>query len=140
MPKIEVVLTTNIKAKAENIWKILADVQSWSQWLNTSYVKYDTPGPLVKGSTFFAELGGIRWKLTVIEEKKTEKICWIGNRFGIKAIHGWELLEDGETTIVVSRESMSGYTAIITYPFTKRRLSKYDEKWLADLKTRAEKP
>jgi len=139
MPAIKVEFSKDIKAKAEKLWNILTDVPSWTQWLDTSYSKSITPGPLVEGSAFSAELGGIKWKLVVIEAKKPVKICWAGRRFGIKAIHEWEFFEEGEKTRAVTRESMSGWTLLLTYPVIKTKLSKYDEKWLADLKSKAEK-
>jgi hypothetical protein len=114
-------------------------VQSWTQWLETSYAKSITSGSLNEGSTFSAELGGIKWNLAVIKAKKPERICWMGRRFGIKAVHEWEFFKEGEKTKVVTRESMSGWMLLLTYPVIKARLSKYDKKWLADLKTRAER-
>ncbi|MBN1368091.1 MAG: SRPBCC family protein [Dehalococcoidales bacterium] len=138
MPTIKVEFTADVKAKAERLWDILTDVSSWPQWLKTTYVKQDISGPLAEGATFTAELGGIRWNLTIIKAKKPELIRWKGRRFGIEAIHEWEFIEDGENTRIVTRESMTGWIAILTYPVTKPRLSKYDEKWLAGLKTKAE--
>ena len=138
MPKMNVEYSLDVQAKAERIWDILTDVQSWTQWLDTSYAKSITPGSLKEGSKFSAELGGIKWNLAVIKAKRPEKICWIGRRFGIKAVHEWEFYEERGKTRVVTRESMSGCILLLTYPVIKARLAKYDEKWLADLKSKAE--
>jgi hypothetical protein len=138
MPTIKVEFTADVKAKAERLWSILTDIQSWNQWLDTSYTKSITQGLLNEGSIFSAELGGIKWNIAVIKAKRPEKLCWAGQRFGIKAVHDWEFYEGEEKTKIVTRESMSGWILFLIYPVIKSRLSKYDEKWLADLKTRAE--
>ncbi len=138
MPTIKVEYSLDIQAGAEKLWNILTDVQSWPEWHRTSYVRSVESGPLKEGSSFIAELGGIRWNIKVIKANKPFSICWTGRRLGIQAIHDWEFLEEGEKTKAITRESMSGGVLILTYPIVKRRLSKYDHKWLADLKSKAE--
>ncbi len=138
MPAIKVEFTADVKAGAERLWSILTDVQSWNQWLDTSYTRSVTPGLLDEGSIFSAELGGIIWKIAVIKARRPVKICWAGQRFGIKAVHDWEFFEREGKTRIVTRESLSGWILFLIYPVIKSRLSRYDQKWLADLKTRAE--
>jgi hypothetical protein len=138
MPTIKVEFTMDVQAKSERLWDVLTDVQIWTHWMETPYAKLVTSGPLGEGSKFSAKLGGIKWKLSVIKARRPEKICWMGQRFGVKAIHEWEFFEGPEKTRVITRESMSGWILLLTYPLIKARLSKYDAKWLADLKTRAE--
>jgi hypothetical protein len=140
MPAIKVEFTVDVKASAARIWDVLADVKSWTQWVETTYAKCTTHGSLIEGSSFSAELGGIKWNVTVIEARKPEKIIWTGRRFGIKAIHEWEFTVQGENTRVLTRECMSGWIILPLYPLIKARLSKYDKKWLADLKYIAENP
>ena len=138
MPTVKVEFAADVKAKAERLWDVLADVNSWTEWLETSYAKSIVTGSLNEGSTFSAELGGIKWNLSVTKAERSKKICWMGQRFGIKAVHEWEFFDEGEKTRVVTRERMSGWILFLTYPVIKLRLSKYDEKWLADLKSKAE--
>ena len=138
MPMIKVEYSLDIQAEAERLWDILTDVQSWPEWMGTSYIKPAEAGPLKKGSTFDAELGGIRWNIRVIKADKPFSICWTGKRLGIEAIHEWEFQEKEGKTKAITRESMSGGILILLYPVIKMKLSKYDYKWLRDLKTKAE--
>ncbi len=138
MPTIKVEYSLDVQAGAEKLWNILTNVQSWPEWHRTSYIRSVESGPLKEGSAFVAELGGIRWNIKVIKANKPFSICWTGRRLGIQAIHDWEFVEEKGKTKAITRESMSGGVLILTYPIVKRRLSKYDYKWLVDLKSKAE--
>jgi hypothetical protein len=138
MPTIEVEFTTDVTAKAERLWDILTDVQSWPEWQGTSYIKAVKAGPLMEGSTFVAELGGIKWNLSVTKAERPFSICWTGRIVGLGCIHAWEFHEEAGKTKAVTKESMFGWLLFLLYPVIKRRLQKYDNKWLADLKSKAE--
>jgi uncharacterized membrane protein len=138
MPSIKVQYSVDVQAGAERLWDILTDVQSWPEWQGTSYIKSVEAGPLKEGSAFVAELGGIKWNIRVIKANKPLSICWTGKRLGIVAIHEWEFHEEAGKTKAITRESMSGGIIILTYPIIKMRLSKYDYKWLMNLKSKAE--
>lgn len=138
MPMIKVEYSVDVQAGAERLWDILTNIQSWPEWQGTSYIKPAEDGPLKMGSAFTAELGGIRWNIGVIKAIKPGSICWTGRRLGIEAIHEWEFQEEAGKTRVITRESMSGGVIILIYPIIKRKLSKYDYKWLMDLKSKAE--
>ena len=136
--QINVEYKAEVKAGAEKIWDILTDVESWPSWQGTPYVRLSAPGRIKEGSTFVASLGGLRWKLTVTIAQKPRKIVWEGQQLGIKAVHGWEFDEAGGKTTAVTKEKMTGWTIFFSYPLVKKRLSNTDEKWLADLKAKAE--
>jgi hypothetical protein len=136
--EINVEYKAEVKAGAEKIWDILTDVESWPSWQGTPYVKLSASGRIKEGSTCVASLGGLRWKLTVTTAQKPRKIVWEGRRLGIKAVHGWEFDEAGGKTTAVTKEKMRGWTLFFSYPLVKKRLSSTDEKWLADLKAKAE--
>ena len=76
--------------------------------------------------------------MTVTTAQKPRRIVWEGQRLGIKAGHGWEFDEAGGRTAAVTWEKMTGWTLFFSYPLVKKRLSSTDEKWLADLKVKAE--
>jgi len=137
---ISVEYRVEVKAGAEKIWGILTDVESWPSWQGTPYVKLSAPGRITEGSTFEANPGGLKWKLTVTSAQKPRNIVWEGRRLGVKAVHGWEFDEAGGKTTAVTKEKMTGWTLFLAYPMVKKRLSSTDDKWLADLKVRAEKP
>ena len=138
MPTIKVEYNVEVQAGAERLWGIFTNVQSWPEWQGTSYIKPITSGPVKEGFRFVAELSGLKWNLIVTKAERPYRVCWAGRRLGIKAIHEWEFLEEGGKTKAVTRESMSGWTLLLMYPIVKARLTKYDEKWLADLKSKAE--
>ena len=139
MPTIRVEFQVEVKAGAERLWDILTDVKSWPEWQVTSYIKPIPAGPLKEGSTFKVKLGGLTWNLTVTEAERPKKVSWLARRTGLNALHEWEFVEKGGTTKAVTRESMSGWMLFLSYPIAKRNLQKADEKWLSDLKSRAEK-
>jgi uncharacterized protein YndB with AHSA1/START domain len=138
MTKVDVEFSAEIQAGAEKLWDILTDVQSWPGWQGTSYIKPVTPGPLKEGSKYRIELGGFRWDITVTIAERPHRVCWIGRRMGLEGVHDWEFREKDGKTGVITRESMYGWMLFLLYPAIKARLAKYDDKWLADLKSRAE--
>jgi len=139
MPLTKVEFDLQIQSTAEKLWDILADVKSWPEWQGTSYIKSITSGPVKEGFRFVAELGGLKWKLIVTKAERPYRVCWKGQRLGIEAIHEWEFLEEGGKIKALTRESMSGWTLLFVYPIVKARLTQYDKKWLADLKSKAER-
>lgn len=138
MPLIKVEFSAVVAAKAERLWDIITNVQSWPEWQGTSYIKPDKAGPLKEGSAFVAELGGVKWNLSVTKADMPCSICWEGRILGLNAVHAWEFHEEEGKTRVVTRESMYGWLLFLTYPIIKRRLQKYDDRWLVALKSKAE--
>ncbi len=139
MPTINIEYSSEVQARADKLWDILADVKSWPEWQGTAYINAFTIGPVKEGSTFVAELGGSKWNITVTKAERPKSMCWIGRRIGLQGIHEWEFLEEGGKTKAITRESMSGWMLIPLYLVIKTRLARTDEKWLADLKSRAER-
>ena len=138
MCKISVEFVAEIQVKPEKIWDILADAEGWPKWQGTDFVKLGTPGMLKKGTLFEANLGGMRWDITVLEAERPRRLAWAAKRPGLKGVHSWEFLERGGKTTVTTRETMSGWMLIPLYFMARSGLSKTDSKWLADLKVRAE--
>jgi hypothetical protein len=130
--------SVEVQAGAERLWEILTNIQSWPEWHWTSYIKIVKPGPLEPGSVFVAELGGRKWDLSVTRAERPHSICWEGRSAGLGCVHAWEFHEEAGKTKAVTRESMFGWLLFLLYPVIKRRLEKYDDKWLADLKSKAE--
>jgi hypothetical protein len=138
MPTIIVEFKVEVRAAADKLWDILTEVDSWLQWQGTHFVKLSEPGRIREGSNFTVELGGLKWGLKVMKAERPNKILWVGRRLGLKAIHEWEFNEVEGKTIVTTRESMTGWILLLTYPKARKTLSNTDEKWLNDLKVRAE--
>ena len=136
--EISVKFSSEVKAKAEKLWDILIDVESWPSWQGTHFVKLNSPGSMKEGSEFTAELGGVKWDLKVTKAVRPKTIIWVGKGLGLMGVHEWEFEEVEGTTIATTRETMTGWMLFLSYHLVKKRLRSTDEKWLADLKARAE--
>jgi hypothetical protein len=108
MPTSTVEFKVEVRAATDKLWDILSDVNSWPRWQGTDFVRSSEPGPVREGSKFVAALGGLKWNLRVVKAMRPDKILWVGRRFGLKAIHEWELEEIEGKTTVTTRESMTG--------------------------------
>lgn len=137
--KISVEFNTEVQTGAEKLWDILTNVEAWPSWQGTNFVKLSKPGRVVEGSTFEAALGGMKWELVVTQAEKPHKIIWTGRRLGLQAVHEWKFKEEAGKTRIITRENMTGWLLFLTYPIARKRLATTDEKWLADLKTTAER-
>jgi hypothetical protein len=93
MPTIKVEHSVEVQAKTGRLWDILTKVQSWPEWQGTSYIKPDKAGPLQEGSAFVAELGGIKWNLSVTQAESSHSICSEGRSIGLGCIHACEFHE-----------------------------------------------
>ena len=138
MCKVSVEFVLDIQAKPEKVWDILADVEAWPKWQGTDFTRLITPAPLKEGSKFEANLGGLRWDLTVIEANRPRSITWGAKRPGLNAVHSWEFQEREGRTVATTKETMSGWMMAFVYFMARSGVSKTDSKWLADLKVRAE--
>jgi uncharacterized protein YndB with AHSA1/START domain len=138
MPTIVVEFKVEVCATADKLWDILTDADSWPQWQGTHFVELSEPGRIRERSDFTAELGGLKWALKVMKAERPNKILWAARRLGLKAIHEWEFNRVAGKTIVTTRESMTGWMLLLTYPKARKALSNTDQKWLNDLKVRAE--
>jgi uncharacterized protein YndB with AHSA1/START domain len=107
-----------VDSTAEKLWDILTDVKAWPEWQGTSYIEPPS-GPLQKGSTFVAELGGHKWNLTVREADRPKRLVWVGRQMGLEAIHECEFVETGGKIQAISRESMSGWMLLFIHSMVR---------------------
>ena len=138
MVAISVEYSTEIEAEAQKLWDIMADIEAWPEWQGTPFVNVETPLPIKEDSAFEAKLGGARWRLTVRNAERPSKLIWTAKATGLKAVHEWEFNERDGKTVVTTRESVSGWMAMALYFLVRASLRSSNEKWLADLKARAE--
>lgn len=136
--KVSVEFTTEVQAGAQKIWDVLTDAEAWPTWQGTNFVKLSKPGRITEGSTFKASLGGVKWNLVVTKAEKPYKLIWEGRRSGLKGVHEWEFQEESGKTKAVTREDITGWLLFLTYPIARKRLAAADEKWLANLKVKAQ--
>jgi hypothetical protein len=136
--KISVEYSLEVQARAEKLWDVLTDVEAWPGWQGTPFVKLSKPGRIIEDSAFVAVLGGMKWNLVVTKADRPYKIIWEGRRLGLRAVHEWEFKEEQEKTRATTRENITGWLLFLTYPIARKRLAEADEKWLNDLKVKAE--
>jgi hypothetical protein len=128
---------TEVNCTAERLWDVLTNAEAWPEWQGTSYIEPPS-GPLQTGTSFPVELGGMKWTVTVTEANRPTRLVWVGRRTGLRGVHEWEFVERGTKSEAVTRETVSGWMLPLLYPIARKRLPQTDEKWLADLKGRAE--
>lgn len=134
---VNVEFSVDVDTPAERLWDILANVKAWPEWEAASFVRSPT-GAVETGTTFQAGLGGLVWAVSVTEADRPRKLAWVGRRTGLWGVHEWEFVEEAGRTRATTRETMHGWLLPLLYPMVKRTLAHTDEKWLADLKARAE--
>jgi uncharacterized membrane protein len=126
-----------IHAPVEKVWHILSDIENWSTWQpDITTVKLD--GDLKAGTTF-------RWKaqgLTITSRLHTLNpnrcIGWTGVALGMSAIHNWTIAAQGETTLAITEESLSGWLTRLMKFFDAHFLEKSLEATLQRLKNKSE--
>lgn len=122
-----------INSPAETVFRILADINNWPSWQG-SVSKAEIEGSLKAGTRFKWNAGGmpINSKLHTVNEYS--EIGWTGSILWIKAVHNWQMVDEGSTTRVVVEESLHGPGSSLM----RNSLAGGMKKNLAELKARAE--
>lgn len=126
-----------INSPINKVWKIQSDINNWPKWQkDISYSNLD--GKLSVGTTF-------RWKalgmniISQIQHVETENVIgWTGNSLGMHAVHYWYFKKIGNTTKVITEESLSGWFPQILKLFNQNFLNNSLVKSLNLLKHQAE--
>ena len=126
-----------IQASPEVVWKLLADINSWSQW------QPDVPtarleGPLAGGSAFYWKGGGLDITSTLQVVEPSRKIGWTGKSLGTQARHIWLFKSQGNGTLVNTEESMDGWLPMLLKAIMPNFLEVAMDKTLKALKRKAE--
>lgn len=127
-----------INEKPEKIWKILSDVNHWTNW-NLKIKKVNIEEELKVGSEFTWTSGGskITSKVHTFDSYKT--FGWTGKTFGARAIHNWHFEQvEGGTKIIVE-ESMEGWLISLIKKKMNKILVEDMTHWLEQLKVESEK-
>lgn len=96
-----------IQADLESVWKIMADINRWSEW-NKEIESASISGDLEVGKKFQWKAGPGTIKSELLEVEPPRRIAWKGNTMGIKAVHVWYLDFKDNKTIVTTEESWDG--------------------------------
>ena len=126
-----------IDAPIQVVWDILSDFERWPTW-NKSVSRMRVDGPVKVGITF--EWLADHWRITsrLEEVDPPRRIAWSGETLAIRAIHIWDLAEEGQGTRVHTAESFEGLVPRLLRGFTRKTLAKSLDQGVAALKAEAE--
>jgi uncharacterized protein YndB with AHSA1/START domain len=127
-----------INATADKVWKVLTDINRWSQW-QTEISESKIYGPTVPNTVFNWKTGGAKIQSQIHTVNPFRQFGWTGKAMGMYAIHNWELSEENGTTIVTVEESMEGLVARLLKKSINKNLLKGMIVWLELLKKESEK-
>jgi uncharacterized protein YndB with AHSA1/START domain len=127
-----------IAAPIERVWAALTDIERWPEWQpDVSAAKLE--GPLSVGAIFRWKAKGLNITSVIRELEQPRRIGWTGDSIGMKAIHLWSLEPEGNSTRVVTEESLSGWFARVMKLLDASFLDKSLSGSLNVLKARAER-
>ncbi len=127
-----------INAPISIVWNVMTDVSHWPLW-NSDIKSAEISAEFKEGSIirWKAGPGSITSKLLKVNEYK--EISWEGRMMGIYAIHVWKLEKSGNSTIVTTAESWSGFIPRLLKKTSKGMLVKAIDTGLCRLKIECEK-
>ena len=135
---VKTVLKIKIKASPEKIWKIMSDVNHWSNW-HSDVQEPVLVGTFQKGNSFDWKSGGLTIHSTIHTAVPYSKIGWSGPAFGSFAIHNWTFIQMNGYTEVRVNESMEGWLVTLMQQKFQKGLEQSLQIWLNNLKSEAEK-
>lgn len=97
-----------INAAIENVYEILADINSWPVW-QSSVSKAEMSGKPEVGKKFRWKSGGLQIKSRFHTVSPYSKLGWTGRIWWITAVHNWYLTRENNITKVVVKESLKGF-------------------------------
>ncbi|MFM8321482.1 MAG: SRPBCC family protein [Chloroflexota bacterium] len=126
-----------IHAPVEKVWQIQSDLGSWPNWQpDIAAVQLD--GDLRPGAIFRWKAQGLPITSRVHTVEPERRIGWTGTAPGMYAIHNWTFVPQGDATLAITEESLSGWLTRLMKLFNPRFLEKSLEATLQRLKDRSE--
>lgn len=126
-----------IHAPVKMVWQIQTDIENWSKW-QPDITSTKLEGTLAAGTTFRWKAKGLNIVSTLHTVKPHQQIGWTGISLGMFAIHNWTFEARGETTLVNTEESLSGWLTRLMKLLDPNFLEKSLEASLQILKKRSE--
>ncbi len=126
-----------IHASVEKVWQIQTDIENWNKW-QPDITSAKLEGALAAGTIFRWKAKGLNIVSTLHTVKPHQQIGWTGISLGMFAIHNWMFEARGETTLVITEESLSGWLTRLMALLDPRFLEKSLEASLNILKVKAE--
>ncbi|MBX3054098.1 MAG: SRPBCC family protein [Caldilineaceae bacterium] len=127
----------SIQAPVEKVWNVQTDIEGWTAW-QPDITAAKLEGALVAGSVFRWKAKGLSIVSTLHTVEPRHEIGWTGVSLGMYALHNWTFEAHGDTTRVISEESLSGWLTRLLKLFDPKFLEKSLDASLQTLKNRAE--
>lgn len=102
--------TSTAQAPIDSVWRVLTDFESWPRW-NSGVSRLKLMGDVRVGTAFQWKAGGLSIVSRIEALNPPLRIVWSGKTLGIRAIHVWEFEDNGEGTLIRTRESFDGWLA-----------------------------
>lgn len=126
-----------IHAPVEKVWQIQTDIENWNRW-QPDITSAKLEGALAAGTIFRWKAKGLNIVSTLHTVKPHQHIGWTGRSLGMFAVHNWTFEARGETTRVITEESLSGWLTRLMILLDPRFLERSLEASLNILKFEAE--
>jgi hypothetical protein len=127
--------TTVIDAPVHQVWEVLSDLANWPAW--HSPITILELGAVRPDASFRWKIGGAPIRSTFAVVTPDRELSWTGRFLAFKAVDRHLLRPTGPgRTEVTMAESMAGPLLPLLYNTAKLRAG--HERWLADLKQKAE--
>jgi len=126
-----------IHAPLEMVWKLQTDIENWNRW-QPDITSAKLEGALEADTIFRWKAKGLNIVSTLHTVNPLRQIGWTGLSLGMFAIHNWMFEARGETTLVITEESLSGWLTRLMVLLNPRFLERSLETSLNNLKFTAE--
>ncbi|MEM6525911.1 MAG: SRPBCC domain-containing protein [Bacteroidota bacterium] len=131
----------DIKAKPERVWKILIQAEEWPQWYvgdqNVS-IKDSKSDRLKAGTIFTWKTMGLNFTSEVKEFEAPYRLSWESRKNSIKGYHAWLIVPTEAGCKLITDESQYGWLTFMQKTFIPNKLWKQHNKWLMEIKKKAE--
>jgi len=126
-----------IDAPLARVWKIQTDIENWPEW-QPGVTSAKLEGELAVGTVFRWKAAGLNITSTIQVLEPQRQIGWTGNSLGMRAVHMWRFEPQGDSTHVITEESLSGWLARLLRLFSPEFLDNSMERSLQVLKKHVE--
>ena len=135
-PPIVVRNETVIRASAERVWDLLADVANWPSWYRACrWVEVERAGPEARPLAFRWKAHPVVLRSTVVAVDRPHVFAFVADTPGLHAERTFTVrpTPDGRNTIVISDETQVGWFAWLGRLYLAPRLHAANQAMFADL-------